>query len=491
MEYSFVTSMILSKTPKLRRERFKVARPKSAPSLTLNRYDLEKKNLYDRYSEWVLFHGCVDVRSLFYSTISLSTIVLLEKLEISLTTGLVCKTPLLALSDFSTFTKTHSSDESLMYEIIIFEQIGRQLNKGLLSAFKLPLNFLPEYLVQNSSLVLEDDDFRVESTDKFVYSNTKKKFNIGSFESADLVPRIFLIRGFPRVAFCGSFNDISYGKLGLIIPFVGNCRDVQHLADFENSFTFYMDLTLSRYIADGYVLKPKFRNTTNYYILSCQPCYLDRSLDLVELHSFINSVFQERFVKFDLILPKVSVSFPWAFSPKIEEMIERISDLSDFVGLDVSMRGVDVASVGIATFGINGLDVLNHVCFPGTKEDNSDFYHQSTLREVSNALFFKVHSNCVFFCLGASLETKILLPRVRGLCLIDLHDLFGQISIEKYCSYLGFKKTNLHDSGQDAKLCLAIFFYMAFLFDCRKFSRFKKLYLKAFGSLFVTKPKFK
>jgi len=491
MEYSFVTSMILSKTPKLRRERFKVARPKSAPSLTLNRYDLEKKNLYDRYSEWVLFHGCVDVRSLFYSTISLSTIALMEKLEISLTTNLVCKTPLLALSDFSTFSKTHSSDESLMYEIIIFEQIGRQLNRGLLSVFKLPFSSLPEYLAQDSCMISEDFDSIIKLNDEPVYSNMRKKFNVGSFESSDLVPKIYLIRGLPSAGFCGSSNDINYRKLGLIIPFVGNCGNKQLLVDFEKSFRFYMDLTLSRYIADGYVLKPKFRIINTYYIMSCQPRYFDKLLDFVGIHSFISSVFQERFVKFDLILPKVSISFPWLFSPKIEEMIGRISDLSDFVGLDVSMRGADVASVGIATFGANGLDVLNHVCFPGTKEDNSDFYHQSTLREVSNVLLFKVQSDCVFFCLGARLELKILVPRVRGLRLIDLHDLFGQISIEKYCSYLGLKKTNLHDSGQDAKLCLAIFFYMAFSFDCRKFSRFKKLYLKVFGSLFATKPKFK
>jgi len=413
----------------------------------------------------------------------------LEKLEISLTTNLVRKTPLLALSDFSTFTKIHTSDESLMYEIIIFEQIGRILNKGLLSVFKVSSFLSPEPLPYDGPIILDDSGFKIDFDDEIVQSVSGRKF-VSPSESSDLVPEVYLIRGVLDGGIRGYFHDIEYPKLGLIIPYKGGCSDKHHLVDFENLFMFRMEFMLSLYIAHGYVLKPKSRNIDSYYILSCQPCYFDTSLNSIGLDSFIRLIFQERFIKLIWKPPKVSDLFPWAFSPKIEEMIGKISDLNDFVGLDISMKGAEVGSVGVATFGINGLEVLNHVCFPGTKEDNSDFYHQSSLREVSGVLSQKVQSNCVFFCLGASLESKILIPRVRGLCLIDLHDLFGQISIEKYCSYLGFKKTNLHDSGQDAKLCLAIFFYMAFLFDCRKFIRFKKLYLRAFGSLFMTKPKF-
>jgi len=481
--------MILSKAPKLRRERFKVARPKSAPSLTLNRYDLEMKNLYDRYSEWVLFHGCVDVRSLFYSTLPIATIVSLEKLEISLATKSVCKTPLLALSDFSTFSRTHTSDESLMYEIVIFEQIGRILNKGLLSVFKVSSYSSLEPLFCDGPMIVDDSDSKMRFDDETVYSGFGKELSVNSFESFDLNPKVYLIMGVLDEGIRGYFHNIEYPKLGLIIPYKGGCSDKHHLVDFENLFMFRMEFMFSLCIAHGYVLKPKFRKT-DCYIMSCQPRYFDMSLNSIELDPFVKLVFQERFVKLIWKPPKVLDLFPWAFSLKIEEMIGKISDLSDFVGLDISMKGAEVGSVGVATFGINGLEVLNHVCFPGTKEDNSDFYHQSSLRQVSSVLSQKVQSNCVFFCLGASLASKILVPRVRGLCLIDLHDLFGQISIEKYCSYLGFKKTNLHDSGQDAKLCLAIFFYMAFLFDCRKFSRFKNLYLRAFGSLFMTKPKF-
>jgi len=481
--------MMLSSVPKMRRDRFKVARPKSAPSLTLNRYDLERKNLYDRYSEWVFFHGCVDVRSLFYSTLSTTMIIYLEELEKSLMTNLVRDAPMLALSDFSTFSRVHTADESLMYEIIIFEQIGRQLNKGLLGVFKISSNLASDLFVQDASLISDISVPEIDSLNDFPYFPFVNEFDVDLSGNLDLVPRVYLIRGLPIRFIQGNYHDIEYKKLGLVLPYRGVSVDRLHLVDFENLFFFYMERMLLFCSENGFVLKPKIRCLDHYYFISCQPRFFNRSLHSIELLSFVDLVFHERFERFDFRLPKVVLSFPWYCSAKISEMLEKISDLGDFVGLDVSMKGATTASVGIATFGINGLDVLTHVVFPGTKEDDSPYYCQSSMRAVDAILTSKIQQQSVFFCLGSALEVKILVPRVRGLFLIDLHNLFGSVSIEKFCSYLGFKKTNLHDSGHDAKLCLAIFFYMAFLFDCRKFSRFKKLFVKAFSSVFVSKLK--
>jgi len=437
-----------------------------------------------------MFHGCVDVRSLFYSGLSMTTIAFLEELEINLTTNLVRNAPVLALADFSTFTKVHSADESLMYEIIIFEQIGRQLNKGLLGVFKASAKVQPEALEQGVSLIFEKD---IEN-DRYAEINfldLEDESVIDFSGDLDLIPKVYLIRGVPVRPVYGYFHDIECKRIGLILPFRGVCSEKLPLVDFENLFNYYLERMLLFCAENNFALKSKFRGFGHYYITICQPRYFDRLLDSIDLVSFVNLIFQERFEKFELRLPRISMSFPWFCSSKLNEMIEKVSDLGDFVGVDISMRGATVASVGIATFGLNGLDVLNHVVFPGTKEDSSPFYSQSTMRAVDSVLLEKIAANCVFFCLGSASEAKMLIPRVRGLCFIDLHNLFGCMSIEKYCTCLGIKKTNLHDSGQDAKVCLAIFFYLAFLFNCQKFSRFKKLYTRAFSSIFATKLKFK
>jgi len=125
------------------------SRSRSEPSLSVNNYDTMMNDFRDRYYAWVCDNGVIDVRSKFFETLSFvecqSLLDFEKSLYVSSFSGhrseyqKIELSPLNALSALVIFSRRHTYNETFLYEIIIFEVIGRRLARGLLGVEKIKI----------------------------------------------------------------------------------------------------------------------------------------------------------------------------------------------------------------------------------------------------------------------------------------------------------------------------------------------------------------
>lgn len=450
------------------------SRSKSEPSLSVNNYDTIMNDFRDRYYAWVCDNGVIDVRSKFFETLSFAECQSLLDFEKSLYMSSfpghrseyqkIELSPLNALSALVVFSRRHTYNETFLYEIIIFEVIGRRLARGLLGVEKIKIICRPPVFPTFELIAMSD--IEIVGKDRGVldcyFDGVRPKTCVTKF-----VPLNF----FPFRTFSFPGTDVS-----VVVYHCSTCRiesavlENLYLSIILNFENFVSVLRKRELRIDPFMLR---RHLQDYFFLigDCR-C----------LHRHAGENFGGHLSRFYNNLTDTAKGSDVAFPP-----VEFVSNVDVFrremFNLDfrqfcsVSYSGLEVGELRLGVCSYSGGEfVTTNYCIgssqvaPFRVRIDTKFVTLSEFRIVMMGLYKQ--SRFIVFYEGNMKQTFQSMLGVRKTRIFfDVSRFVKDLSLRKICLRLNLSHCGYKNVAYKAYLIMRLFLYYANYFECPKVVR--------------------